>query len=416
MIYVIGIGVEGKDGLSKRTLDIIGRASLIAGGRRHLGEFSCFKARRLPIVGGLTKVLETIRRGAGKGDVVVLATGDPLLFGIGEALIKNLGKRKVTVIPNVSVVQEAFARIKESANGVKVLSVHGRAECIKDIIAETALNDKLAVFTDAQRSPAVIARALIKGGVDGFTAYVCEAIGTRGERITKGRLKTIAARRSFAPLNVMILIKDKGALPAFAGKAVDGVRRFGIQDGLFIHSGNMITKEELRVIALSKLDIKDDGIVWDIGSGSGSVAIEAARLSPKGMVYAVEKNRARAALIKKNRAAFGVKNLEITNGVAPACLSTLPSPDAVFVGGGGTGLISILGSVSRRLLPGGRVVVNAITLESAGAAVGFFKKKKWRHDPALISVTKIKDLGGRGFLSAANPVFIITAVKPRRDE
>lgn len=411
MIHIIGIGVEGKDGLSKRALDIIGRASLIAGGRRHLAEFRELKARRVAIAGGLDNVLEAIRRGAVKGSVVVLATGDPLIFGIGETLLKKFGKKQVTVIPNVSVVQEAFARIKESANGVKVLSAHGRGAGVKDIVAESAANEKLAVFTDAQNSPAVIARALIEAGLDKFTAYVCEAIGTRQERITKGRLKTIAARSRFAPLNVMILIRDKKTR-----KAVDGVRRFGIQDGLFIHSGDMITKEELRVIALAKLDIKDDSVVWDIGSGSGSVAIEAARLSPGGRVYAIEKNRARVIHIKKNKAAFGVKNLEIINGAAPACLNhdRLPSPDAVFVGGGGEGLISILTSVAGRLLSGGRVVVNAITIETAGAAAGFFKKKKWPHEGALISVTKVKDLGGRSFLSAANPVFIITGIKPRR--
>ncbi|MBI5969812.1 MAG: precorrin-6y C5,15-methyltransferase (decarboxylating) subunit CbiE [Deltaproteobacteria bacterium] len=410
MIYVIGIGVEGKDGLSKKTLEIIGRASLIAGGRRLLEEFSGFKARRLVIAGGLDRVFGAIRRAAGKGDVAVLATGDPLLFGIGAALIKEFGKKQITVIPNVSVAQEAFARIKESANGVKVLSVHGRGAGVKDIAAEAAVNGKLAVFTDAQGSPAVIAKALIEGGVDGFTAYVCEAIGTKEERITKGRLKTIAAIRRFAPLNVLILIKDKGE-----GKAVDNVRRFGIQDKLFIHSGNMITKEELRVIALSKLDIKDDSVVWDIGSGSGSVAIEAARLCPKGKVWAIEKNRARVAHIKKNKAVFGVKNIKIINGNAPACINSarLLAPDAVFVGGGGVGLISILGLVSRRLLPGGRVVVNAITLETAGSSVGFFKKKKWGHEGALIGVTKTKGLGGRNFLSAENPVFIISAVKPQ---
>ncbi len=424
MIYVIGIGLEGKDGLSKRALDIIGRASLLAGGRRHLGDFTGVKARRIPIAGGFDNVLEAIRRAAAKkapratkkaprapkGDVVVLATGDPLLFGIGDVLIKEFGKRQITIIPNVSVMQEAFARIKESANGVKVLSVHGRAGGLKDIIAEAALNDKLAVFTDAQRSPVVIARALLEAGLDGFIAYVCEAIGTKEERIIKGRLKTIAAIRRFAPLNVLILIKDETH-----GKTIGGLRRFGLRDGLFAHSGNMITKEELRVVALSKLDIRDDDIVWDIGAGSGSVAIEAARLAPRGQVCAIEKKRARVVHIKKNKDSFGVKNLEVINGVAPACLnhSRLPAPDAVFVGGGGEGLTSILAAVSRRLQPGGRVAVNAITLESAAEAVGFFRKKKWPHEGALISVTKVKGLGRRNFLSAENPVFIISAVNQR---
>jgi len=413
MIYVIGIGIDGKESLTGRADEIIGRAGLIAGGRRHLDEFRGSKATLVPIGGAggsLTDIASRIgtHLKKSKTDAVVLATGDPLLFGIADFIIRKFGKNRVEVIPNVSVVQEAFSRIKENWNGLKILSVHGRNEGLIGLCREVAANGKIAVFTDSVTTPALVARALSDDNVEGLRVYVFEDLGTPKERITEGNLKEIA-RKKFSPLNLVILLK-KGD----AGSGPVAPERFGLPDSLFAHGAGMITKEEIRAIALSKLSLDRNSVVWDVGSGCGSVAVEAARLAPNGRVYAIEKNGKRLIDIRKNKKSFNVPNLDVLEGTAPACLTGkgLLKPDAVFVGGGGKGLKGILDYVSGELKPGGRLVVNAVTIETAHAAFEFFKTSGWERELALVNIARAKDLGDLSLLSSHNPVFIIKGIKP----
>lgn len=416
MIHVIGIGLKGKESLDKEALCLIDRASMLVGGARRLEEFRDIKARKLPVSGGLDKAARSIRehiRNGGRG-VVVLATGDPSLFGIADFIIRRFGKRGVRVIPNVSVIQEAFARIKESSNNVKVLSAHGRGAGLGGLCEEILLNDKAAVFTDPVNTPSRIASELLKRRAHGYTVYVAEDLGAANERIVKGTLRSISGRKGFSALNTMILIRDKGR--GGRGRGPSGLRGLGLPDASFAHSSGMITKEEIRVIALSKLDIGSESVIWDIGSCSGSVAIEAARLAAHGMVYAFEKDRARCADIRVNMERFGTHNIEVVNGVAPACLkgAGIAAPDAAFVGGGGVLIGPILDRAGRRLKVGGRMVVSAVTIETAHAALGFFKKRKWVYDMSMVSLSRAKSVGELSMLSAHNPVFLITGVKPWR--
>ena len=402
MIRVIGIGVKGRESLGKEALALISKTSLLVGGKRHLDEFPDLKAEKVIIKGGLEGIatrMERLKRGE---DAVVLATGDPLLFGIASFIIKRFGKRRVNIIPNVSAVQEAFARIKEDANGVKVLSAHGR-DGLDGLVDEILRNDKTAVFTDDVNTPAAVARALIGKSARGYRAFVVESIGTKDERIIEGGLPEIASVKSFAPLNVMVLINNRPPEKVYAP---------GIPDAEFAHEGAMITKEELRVISLSKLRIKKGSVVWDIGACSGSVAIEAA-LFGAAIVYAVEKDPKRVRDIVANRKKFKADNVEVIQGLAPECLSIIKErPGAVFVGGGGRDIGRILAYASRRLLPGGRCVVNAVTIETASRATAFFKSRKWQGELIQGSISKARDLSGLTMLSAINPVFIITGRKP----
>lgn len=402
MIHVIGMGVKGRESLGKDALALVEKAALIIGGKRHLEEFTDAKAEKVPVQGGLERIATRIDKLKKNEGAVVLATGDPLLYGIASFIIKRFGKRRVNVIPNVSTVQEAFALIKEDANGVKVLSAHGRGGV--DALADEILrNGKTAVFTDAVNNPAAIAKALIGKGARGLRAFVVESIGAKDERVIEGGLPDIANVKKFAPLNVMILINDRPPQDRCAP---------GISDNEFAHEGAMITKEELRVISLSKLKIKKGSVVWDIGACSGSVAIEAA-LSGAGKVYAIEKDPRRAKDIVTNRKRFGADNVEVIQGCAPECLSIIKErPGSIFVGGGGRDIMRILSLVSKRLLPGGRCVANAVTIETASAATAFFKAKKWETELIQVSIAKSRDLSGLTMLSAMNPVFIITGKKP----
>lgn len=412
MIYIIGIGVQGKGSLTGRPLGIIEEAGLLVGGKRHLEEFNEVKAKKAAITGSLEGVVSAISgyKGRGKNDIVVLATGDPLLFGIAGLIVKKFGKSNVEIIPNVSTVQEAFARIKESSNGLKVLSAHGRGADLDALSAEIIKGNKFAVFTDPENTPSKMARKLLDAGAEGFRAYVCESLGTKDERVTEGTLAAISRRRSFAPLNILVLIREK------APAAPSAFKKTGIPDELFSHSAGMITKQELRVIALSKLALEADSIVWDIGSCSGSVAIEAARIASNGRVWAIEKDKDRVKDMEKNKESFNAENLVIMEGEAPGRLRgekpELPAPDAVFIGGGGAGIKGILGYVSRRIKKGGRVVVNAVTIETAHTAFDFLKTKGWERELVLISMSKARSLGELNLLNANNPVFIITGVKP----
>lgn len=404
MIYVIGIGIKGRPSLAPDALDIIRRAALLAGGARHLAEFKDFKGAKIPVTADLDGLAKAVAKAAIQGDVAVLATGDPLLYGVAAFLIRRFGKTSVEIIPNVSVVQEAFARIKECANGVLITSAHGRRG-LNEIVKEARAGAKLAIFTDTENTPAVICGALNKAGVGEFDVYVCEAVGAKDERIRKGTLGSVAKMRRFHPLNTMILIRTA---PRCAQ------RRIGLPDAAFRHRPGMITKEEIRVIALSKMDIQVDSVVWDVGSCSGSVAIEAAGLASSGCVYAIEKNVGRVKDIRFNMKRLGVDNVTVVSGSAPECLkdADIPAPDAVFVGGGGRRVGEILAFLSRRIRPGARVVATAVTLETAGAVTSFFSKAGWQAETVLVSLAKTRSVGELNLLGAYNPVFVISASKP----
>lgn len=406
MIYVIGIGISGAPSLAASALDIISRAALLAGGARHLGEFVGFKGARLFVTADLDVLAKAIAAAVKKGDAVVLATGDPLLYGIASFLIRRFGKAAVEIIPNVSAAQEAFARIKEDANGVFITSAHGRRG-LGALVKEARREAKLAIFTDSVNTPAVISGALCKAGVGVFDVYVCEAIGAKDERIRKGTLDSVAKMRRFHPLNTMILIRT-APCPALVQ------RRIGIPDAAFRHRPGMITKEEIRVIALSKMDIQVDSIVWDIGSCSGSVAIEAAKLASCGYVYAIEKNAARVKDIRVNIKRLGVDNVKVIFGSAPDGLmdEEITLPDAVFVGGGGSKVGGILAFLSSRIRPGARVVATAVTLETASTVASFFKKEGWQSEITLVSIAKTRSIGELNLIGAYNPVFVISASKP----
>ena len=440
MIYIIGIGVEGKSSLSQRALKLIGDAGLLVGGRRHLASFPEFIRRKVIIGSNLEEIVKIIKNHSSlttdHSPTVILATGDPNFFGIADFIIKKVGRELVEIIPNVSAMQEAFARIKESWNDARFLSVHGRSKgqgargkgqeeiAIENIVDEIIKYSKVGIFTDPDNTPAKIAKALLNKDIDNYKAYVCEDLGTEKERITEGTLSNIARKR-FSPLNVMILVRQRLEVrgkrqnhnlqpSAFSLQppASNLSLPFGIPDSKFSHTKGMITKEEIRVIAVSKLKLKNDSIVWDVGAGCGSISIEAALLAGKGKVFAIEKEKSRAMHIEKNKRRFAISNLEIINGNAPDCLKELPMPDAVFIGGGGEDIGKILAVCSKKLTARGIIVVNAITLDTLKAATDFFKKSNWNSETVSVNIAKTKDIAKLQLFNAYNPIFITIGEKP----
>lgn len=406
MIDIIGIGSGGVSSLCPSALARIESADILVGTKRYQALFPGFKGRRIEI-GALKSVIKKILA-AGNVPIVVLATGDPGLFGIGEYFTKELGRARVRITPNVSIVQEAFARIKKSWNGVKIISVHG-TKAGKDRSVDTAVEEimrsaKSAVYTDPKNKPSDLARALLKKGADGFKVIVFEALGAKEEKITRGSLSLISQKK-FNPLNLTLFFAPE------KGEPLSQASLFGLDVTKYKHTNGLITKAEVRAVTLSKLSITPGLVLWDVGSGSGSVAIEAAGLIAPGVVYAIECKAQRIKNIEVNKERFKRSNIEIICANAPKGLGKLPDPDRVFIGGGGHALPGILKLVSKRLQSGGVIVVNAVTLETLTNASKFFKENGWSFEVVTINISQSRDIAGVKIMEAQNPVSVITAMR-----
>ena len=276
---------------------------------------------------------------------VLVNYGDPLFYGVARYLGDRLTKDQYEVIPHVSSMQLAFARVKETWEDALLTNLAGRP--LETVVDRIRTADKAGLFTSDEHTPARVARALLEQGIDYFRAFVCEHLGQPDERVTQAELADLA-EMEFDPLNVLILIRKAGR-PDRVGKG-DRRRLFGNPDDAFVQSQpkrGLITQAEVRSIALAQLDVRPTSVVWDIGAGSGSVAIEAAQLAHQGTVYAIEPEQSDLALIQANAESFGVPNVRPIAGRAPEALTSLPEPDAVFVGGTGRQVGPVLSSRGR---------------------------------------------------------------------
>jgi precorrin-6Y C5,15-methyltransferase (decarboxylating) len=399
-IHVIGAGVEGQEGFSRRALELVAQADILIGGSRQLALFPDFSGRTMTTGDNLAPVVECLKQE--QGAAVVLASGDPLFFGIGRYLLRNLPDSDLEFVPNVSSVQYAFAKIREPWDDAVFVSAAGRGS--KGAVDQVVAHDKVAILTDEVNTPQAIARELTERGRGGYTAYLCENLGTSEEAITHTDLKGLVGLPA-APLNVLILIKEFEAGGEGAGPCL------GIPDEDFATVKKLITKEEVRAVSLAKLRLRHDMILWDIGAGSGSVSIEADHLMPNGQVFAVERNPQCLAYLKENLRKFNSRNITPVVGDAPACLDDLPDPDRVFIGGSGGHLWKILDAADGRLPIGGRVVLNAVTLDTLTAATEFFENAGYDLEVTTVNISRTRPLTDYKLFEAFNPAFVLAAVK-----
>jgi precorrin-6Y C5,15-methyltransferase (decarboxylating) len=399
-IYVIGAGVEGQEGFSGRALELVGKAEILLGGERQLALFPDFAGETVVIGSNLGEMVERLRKTDRRA--VVLASGDPLFFGVGRYLLRNLPEEEFEFVPNVSSVQYAFAKIKEPWDDAVFISAHGRG--LKGAVDRIVANDKAAVLTDEDNTPAAIAAELIERGRDGYAAWVCENLGTAEEKIIETDVKGLLEIEA-APLNVLILIKE------YEAGGDEYVPTLGIPDEEFSTIKKLITKEEIRVVTLAKLKLRHDMTLWDLGAGSGSVSIEADHLLPNGRIFAVERNPQCIEFIKENLNKFNARHVTLVEGEAPGCLETLPDPDRVFIGGSGGNLWDILEAVDGRLPAGGRVVLNAVTLDTLTAANEYFDNAGYQVEVTVINIARTRPLTDYKMFEAYNPVYIITGLK-----
>lgn len=361
------------------------------------------KARLLPLTTPLEPLLTRLSQLRAAGErVLVLADGDPLLFGIGATLVRRMGPDAVLLLPAVSSLQQACARLSLPWHKVICLSLHGRDD-LRPLNVACGKNAPLCILTDARMSPDVLARHLLDRGVDWFDAHIFERMGAADECVSHLSLAD-AAGREFGPACTMVLIPMAPARRPHLGLDAD---QLAVDRGL-------ISKKPVRAAALALLRIEAGHVVWDLGSGSGAVALEASVLAHEGRVIAVERSAGRAMGIQENRRRFGAANVEVRLGQAPECLPGLPDPQRVFIGGGlsGDDGDDILGHVCLRLPVGGRVVVSCVLLDSFSLCRRFFEDMAWPVEILQISASEGRSLGGDVHLAAMNPVFLLAAQKP----
>jgi precorrin-6Y C5,15-methyltransferase (decarboxylating) len=410
-LHIIGIGSDGLAGLTSRARELLEAAEVIFGPESVLELLPQLRGERRPLGSDLQEAANQLASLRGKKRLAIVVSGDPLFYGVARYLCDRLGKEDFEVLPHVSSMQLAFARIKESWEEAYLTNL--ATHPLETILDRIRVAETVGLFTSEKEGPAYIARQLLARGLDYFRCYVCENLGGPDECVTQGELSEIA-EMEFGSLNVVILIRKPGR----PDRPIHPTRfqRFGNPDEFFAQSrpkSGLITQAEVRALALAQLAIQPGAVVWDIGAGSGSVAIEAAQLSEPGLVYAIEQDAADYHLILANAETFGVTNLRAIHGTAPGVFASLPHPDAIFIGGDGREVASILEAAWTALRPGGRMVVHVATLEHLTSNYTALRRIAGRVEALMVNVARgVEQLEMIRFESL-NPTFLLCVA--RRD-
>ncbi len=352
-LSVVGLGEDGLDGLSPAARRLVDSADILVGGARHLALLPEDGRTRLVWPSPMMDLLPEIGAQQDK-QVCVLATGDPFCFGVGTALAKYFGHEALRVVPGTSAFSLAAARLGWSLDRVETLSLHGRPLSLLESFIQP--DARLLILSENAATLQGVARLLSARGFGGSEITVLEHMGGPKERIVTGRAGEDWQIQGMADFNSL-------AVECLAGpEAVFRPRTAGLPDDAYHHDGQM-TKREVRAATLSALMPMPDQLLWDVGAGCGSISIEWMRAERRCRAIAIERKQERLAMIGENAEALGTPGLEIVAGTAPDALEGLARPDAVFIGGGATGA-GLFELCWNALKPGGRLVANAVTLES----------------------------------------------------
>ncbi|MFB8179897.1 precorrin-6y C5,15-methyltransferase (decarboxylating) subunit CbiE [Streptomyces sp. NPDC055966] len=440
MITVVGTGTGTATGTGAPLAEeVLAGAALVVGGRRHLDAVRLPDGAERVVLGPLAPALDTIAEYVGKElPVLVLASGDPGFFGIVRALAERFGAGRLDVRPGVSSVATAFARTGLPWDDAVVVSAHGRD--LRTAVNVCRARPKVAVLTGPGAGPAELGAALLRHGPrvpgsmsaepvaahdspgpetasasasahpsGGRVLVVASALGSVDERVERVTPAEAAARDWGTDVSVVLCLDETRALGAV--RTVAGVPEqpggWALDEDAFTHRDSMITKFEVRALALARLGPRLGDLVWDVGAGSGSVAVECARLG--AAVVAVEKTADGVERVRANARAHGV-DVAVVHGAAPTALDGLDDPDAVFVGGGGRELPDIIGACARRARR--TVVVAMAALDRVPAARAALTAAGFGCDGVLLQSSRLAPLPGEvSRLAAANPVFLLWGVR-----
>ena len=396
---LIGIGDNGQESLLPQYAQWIEGSEVLVGGERLLAFFPNYQGEKVVIKGGLPALVERLQNET--RPTVVLASGDPLFYGIGSYLSSKIN---IEVYPYISAIQLAFAKMGESWQDAYVVSVHGRS--MKGLAQRIDGKAKVALLTDAENSPNQIAEYLLSFGMTEYRAFVAENLQGENEQTGWYELEEMVGLE-FSPLNVVILkkVSDGPSWP------------LGIEDEEFSQrkpDKGLITKKEIRVLSLYALQLKKNSTVWDVGTCTGSMAIEAARLAPEGQVFAIEKNEPDLENCFQNQRKFRT-DLTAIHGKAPQGLETFPDPDAIFIGGTGGEMVDLIQTCCQRLKEGGRIVLNAATIENLYRANEAFAQAGFQTSIMHAQISRSKPILSMNRFVPLNPIYIITAQR-KEDE
>jgi len=388
-LSIVGIGEDGVEGLTPTARSLVQAAEMVFGGPRHL-------VLAAPLIRGVARpwrspferAVEEVLAQRGR-QICVLASGDPFVYGVGSVLLRHVDPRETVTVPALSTFSLAAARLGWALPETPQLSLHGRAlDLVRPHLQPGA---RVLALTSDGEGPAALARLLADTGFGTSRMTVLEALGGPRERL---RATTAAGfdLGDVGPLNIVAIEVD-----ALADARVLA-RTSGLSDELFEHDGQ-ITKREIRAMTLAALSPRRGELLWDVGAGAGSVAIEWMLADPSMRAIAIEARSDRVARIRRNAAAFGVPGLEVIEGVAPAAFAGLAQPDALFGGGGAAG---VLDAAVAALRPGGRLVVNAVTVETEALLIACHATLGG--ELTRVAIARVEPMGGMQSWRPALPV------------
>jgi precorrin-6Y C5,15-methyltransferase (decarboxylating) len=397
-LHLVGIGEDGIDGLVPAAKGLIAQAEFVVGGKRHLALAGSLKAKTMTWPSPIENALDAIEERRGRS-VCVLASGDPFFFGVGAMLMHRFPAGEMISVPAPSAFALAASRLGWSQQDCALLTLHGRA--LEAIIPHLQPGARILALSWDDATPAKLAALMTARGMGRSRLTICEAMGGPRERIRATEAHDFALY-NVAALNTIALevVAERGArvLPHSAG----------LPDDWFEHDGQ-ITKREIRAITLSSLAPQRGELLWDVGSGSGSVAIEWMLADPANAAVAIELRHDRVQRIARNALSFGVPGLSVVAGEAPHAFSELPRPDAIFIGGGASAP-GVIDRAYDALNEGGRLVVNAVTLETQAACVEW--RSRWGGELAQIAIAHAEPVGRFSGWRAAMPIVQWRLVKP----
>jgi precorrin-6B C5,15-methyltransferase / cobalt-precorrin-6B C5,C15-methyltransferase len=360
-LSLIGIGEDGAEALSPAARTLLAQAQLVVGGARHLALAGPLAAKTMtwpsPMAAAIPEILA--RRGS---PVCVLASGDPFFYGVGNLLSAHVRPEEMQCLPAPSAFSLAAARLKWSLQECCLVSLHGRE--FERIIPALQPHAKILCLSWDETTPPRLAKLLCEKGLGPSRIIVMEVMGGPRERLRESTAQAFGME-GIDPLNLVAI-----EIAATAQSQILPVAS-GLADSWFETDGQL-TKREVRAVALSSLSPRRGELLWDVGAGSGSIAIEWLLCHPANRAIAIESRADRASRITRNALSLGVPQLEIITGTAPEAFANLPQPQAIFVGGGG-GDTQLLDRAYAALPSGGRLVVNAVTIETEAELISRFK-------------------------------------------
>lgn len=394
MVYIVGIGPGSKEYILPQAIKVLESSDEIIGFGRAINSLDFIDNKKVK-VNKISEVIEYLDANKHK-NIAVAASGDPLFYGITNYLKSNYNE-EISIVPGITSFQYLAAKLNKPWQNAFLGSLHGREQSFIKGVSENNLSIWL---TDSKNSPQALANTLLENGLNPYI-YVGENLSYEDERIESGTAEDIKSKE-FNGLSIMIVEREEV-------DTKDTELHF-IKDEELIRGNCPMTKEEIRILSIAKLNLREDSYVLDVGAGTGSISIQAAKFCPLGKVVAIEKDEDAIDTIKKNADKFKLNNLELIEGEAMEVINNINySFDSIFIGGSGGNIEDIIKEYGKKLLPGGKMILNFITINNLYKAMDSLKKLGYKVSCTQVSISKTK--GESYMLFGNNPIFIIEGEK-----